>query len=96
MVTNRDTADQVKAQGFFGRITTWQPENVAAVAIRQALRGKAVIIPGLANRMIRLLGEAVPRLLVVRLIGRRWREAERAIHRASAVRADPIVSDSLV
>jgi len=35
MVTNRDTADQVEAQGFFGRITTWYPERVAAVAIRQ-------------------------------------------------------------
>jgi hypothetical protein len=85
MITNRDTADQVKAQGFFGRITTWQPENVAAVAIRQALRGRAVIIPGFANRLIRLLGEAAPRRLVVSLIGKRWREAERAI-----------VSDSIV
>jgi short-subunit dehydrogenase len=78
MVTNRETADQVEAQGFFGRITTWQPENVAAVAIRQALRGKAVIIPGLTNRVIRVLGEAVPRWLVVSLIGKRWRNAERA------------------
>ena len=79
MVTNRETADQVEAQGFLGRITTWQPENVAAVAIRQALRGRAVIIPGLTNRVIRVLGEAVPRWLIVRLIGTRWRNAERAI-----------------
>ena len=86
MVTNRDTADQVKAQGFFGRITTWQPENVADVAIRQALRGRAVIIPGLVNRAIRRLGEAAPRRLVVSLIGRRWRGAERVL-RASTERA---------
>jgi short-subunit dehydrogenase len=96
MVTNRDTADQVRAQGFFGRITTWQPENVAAVAIRQALRGKAVIIPGLTNRVIRLLSEAVPRRLVVNLIGKRWRDAERAIRGAPPMRGAPIVSDSLV
>jgi short-subunit dehydrogenase len=96
MVTNRDTADQVKAQGFFGRITTWQPENVAEVAIRQALRGRAVIIPGLANRVIRLLGQAVPRRFVVSLIGKRWRDAEQAIHAASRVRGGPVVSDSLV
>jgi short-subunit dehydrogenase len=95
MVTNRDTADQVHAQGLFGRITTWQPEDVAAVAIRQALRGRAVIIPGLANRMIRLLGEAVPRRFVVSLIGRRWRETARTI-RARAERTDPIVSDQVV
>jgi hypothetical protein len=96
MITNRDTADQVKAQGFFGRITTWQPENVAAVAIRQALRGRAVIIPGLANRLIRLLGEAAPRRLVVSLIGKRWRDAERALRHSAGGRGDPIVSDSIV
>ena len=96
MVTNRDTADQVKAQGFFGRITTWLPENVAEMAIRQALRGKAVIIPGLANRVIRLLGEAVPRRLVVNVIGKRWRSAERALRETAPVRGSPIASDSLV
>ena len=85
MVTSRETADQVKAQGFFGRITTWQPENVAEAAIRQALRGRAVIIPGLANRVIRRLGEAAPRRLVVRMIGRRWRDAERALQPAACL-----------
>jgi short-subunit dehydrogenase len=96
MVTNRDAADQVKAQGFFGRLTTWQPENVADLAIRQALRGKAVIIPGLANRVIRLLGGSAPRRLVVHAIGRRWRKAERAIHEGTPVRGGPVVSDLLV
>jgi uncharacterized protein len=79
MMTNRDTADQVNAQGFFGRVTTWRPEEVAVVALRQAARGKAVIIPGAINRAIRFVGEAVPRALVVRYIGKRWRDAERAL-----------------
>jgi uncharacterized protein len=79
MLTNRDTADQVKAQGFFGRVTTWRPEEVAVVAMRQAARGRAVIIPGLVNRVIRFVGEAVPRSLVVRVIGKRWRDAEKEI-----------------
>jgi uncharacterized protein len=79
MLTNRDTVEQVRAQGFFGRITTWRPEEVAVVALRQAARGKAVIIPGIVNRLIKLIGAAVPRSLVVRCIGRRWREAENAL-----------------
>jgi short-subunit dehydrogenase len=76
MVTNRETADQVAAQGFFGRVTTWEPERVAAVAIKQALRGRAVIIPGAANKLLRWAGQVAPRWLVVRLIGGRWRKAE--------------------
>ena len=79
MLTNRDTVEQVRAQGFFGRITTWRPEEVAVVALRQAARGKAVIIPGLVNRIIRFLGAGVPRSLVVRCIGKRWRDAEIAL-----------------
>ena len=75
MITNRETADQVEAQGFFGRITTWYPERVAAVAIRQARRGRDVIIPGAVNRLIRLVGSAAPRRLVVRVIGGRWSKA---------------------
>ncbi len=87
MVTNRDTADQVDAQGFFGRITTWYPERVAAVAIRQALRGRGVIIPGLVNRLIQWVGVRAPRLLVVRLIGGRWKKASSRVVKASRAAA---------
>ena len=92
MVTNRDTADQVEAQGFFGRITTWYPERVAAVAIRQALRGRGVIIPGLVNRLIQWVGARAPRLLVVRLIGGRWKKASSWVVKAS--RAAASVADA--
>ena len=79
MITNRDTADQVAAQGFFGRLTTMYPEAVAAVALRQALRGRDVIIPGLVNRAIRLVSTLAPRGLVVRVIGGRWKKAEETV-----------------
>ena len=77
MVTNRDTADQVDAQGFFGKITTLYPERVAAIALRQALRGRDVIIPGVVNRLIRCLSAIVPRAWVIRIIGGRWRTEAR-------------------
>jgi short-subunit dehydrogenase len=89
MVTNRDSADQVEAQGFFGRITTWYPERVAAVALRQALRGRDVIIPGAVNRLIRWASSMAPRWLVVRLIGGRWQKA--ATHVGASVAEAPTV-----
>ncbi len=85
LVTNRETARQVEAQGFFGRVTTWEPERVAALALRQAQRGKAVIIPGLINRVLRAAGAAAPRWLLVRVIGRRWRKAELALRGCAPV-----------
>jgi uncharacterized protein len=87
MMTSRETADAVRAQGLIGRITTWEPERVAAMAIRKAMRGRAIIIPGILNNIIRFVGEAVPRALVVGLIGSRWRKAEREMVRATGVPA---------
>jgi short-subunit dehydrogenase len=79
MITNRESADQVRAQGFFGRITTWYPERVAAKALRQALKGRDLIIPGAVNRILRLAGAAVPRRMAARYIGGRWRKARLAV-----------------
>jgi uncharacterized protein len=84
MMTSRETADAVRAQGLIGRITTWEPERVAAVALRQAMRGRAIIVPGILNNIIRFAGEAVPRALVVGLISNRWRKAEREMVRATS------------
>ncbi len=85
MVTNRETADQVRAQGFFGRVTTWEPERVASIALRQGARGRAVVIPGTVNRFLRWAGQAVPTWVVIRVIGGRWRKAELAISGGKAV-----------
>lgn len=79
MVTSRELADQVAAQGFFGRITTVETERVAALAVRGALRGRAVVIPGAANRVLRFVSAFVPQWIVIRVIGARWRKAERLL-----------------
>jgi uncharacterized protein len=77
LVTSRELADQVAAQGFMGRITTMETERVAAIAVRQALRGNPVIIPGTVNRILRYASSLVPRWIVIRIIGSRWRKTER-------------------
>jgi uncharacterized protein len=79
MVTNRETADQVEAQGFFGRLTTWEPERVAGIALDRAFSGKAVIIPGIFNRVLRGASSLVPRSVAVYVIGRRWKKAAEQI-----------------
>jgi uncharacterized protein len=95
MITNRETAEQVRAQGFWGRVTTWEPERVAALALTRARRGAPVIVPGVVNQVLRLVGGLAPRPLVAGLILRRWKragqalEARRAGTAASAPAAAP-------
>ena len=82
MVTNRDTADQVEAQGFFEGSPRGTRRGSPRWPFARALRGRGVIIPGLVNRLIQWVGVRAPRLLVVRLIGG-WRKASSRAVKAS-------------
>lgn len=65
----------IAAQGWPGQITTQNIGSVAAGTLDVALRGKAIYVPGVLNRLLRALGGVVPPALVARLVGRRWQAA---------------------
>jgi short-subunit dehydrogenase len=73
MPTTADCIKSIEAQGLAGLITTKNVGFVAAGAVNSALKGKAVYIPGLLNRVIWILGCLVPSSLVAKIIGMRWR-----------------------
>ncbi|NLG89048.1 MAG: SDR family NAD(P)-dependent oxidoreductase [Clostridiaceae bacterium] len=77
MPTNEKCIRSIDAQGFAGRITTKNVGYVAACTIDASLKGKAVCIPGLTNKIVRFAGSLVPSGLVSQLIGARWKEAHR-------------------
>jgi short-subunit dehydrogenase len=72
MPTNQICINSIEAQGWVGKATTMDVGRVANQTLNSALAGKAIIIPGLVNRVIRILGMLIPSSLVVRLIGWRW------------------------
>ena len=65
----------IQAQGLAGQLTTLNTGAVAAQALDAALKGKAVVIPGLFNQALQVLGGMAPASLVAGLIGLRWRAA---------------------
>jgi hypothetical protein len=73
MPTTADCIKSIEAQGLAGLITTKNVGFVAAGAVNSALKGKAVYIPGLLNRVIWILSCLVPSSLVAKVIGMRWR-----------------------
>ena len=75
MPTTPECIKAIEVQGFAGRVTTRNVGFVAAGTIDSALRGKAVHIPGLLNRMLKLAGGLVPPSLIAHLIGSRWKAA---------------------
>ena len=73
--TNRECIQAIEAQGWVGQLTTQNIGSVAAITLDYALKGRAIVIPGLFNRTLQILGGFVPTSLVANLIGHRWRAA---------------------
>jgi short-subunit dehydrogenase len=72
MPTNPDVMRAIFAQGFWGRMTTVNPDEVAYCTIRAALRGRRVVIPGGINQFIRSLSGLIPAEWTAHFLGRRW------------------------
>ncbi|MCF8247331.1 MAG: SDR family NAD(P)-dependent oxidoreductase [Saprospiraceae bacterium] len=68
MRTNADIVQRIEKLGVKGRIGLLSPEEVAAIAIRQMLGGKATIVPGFMNKLNRLLMALLPNWLKISLI----------------------------
>jgi short-subunit dehydrogenase len=75
--TTRECIAAIEAQGLMGQITTQNIGAVAADTLDAALKGKAVHVPGVVNRVLLVLGGLVPPTLIARLIGWRWGAARR-------------------
>jgi len=78
MVTTEETMDSIRAQGFWGDVTTNPMEGVARNTIDRALAGKRIYVPGMINRTLSFLGKIIPRSWVAAAIHWRWREVRRA------------------
>jgi short-subunit dehydrogenase len=66
----------IESQGILGQLTTEDIGKVAHQTIEAALRGKAIVVPGLLNQMARWLGGLVPATTVAEIVGARWRMAQ--------------------
>jgi short-subunit dehydrogenase len=60
IISNEECRKLIAAQGFIGRISCHHPEEVARYALGQTLRNRAVIIPGLLNKVARVIGVFFP------------------------------------
>ena len=73
--TRPDVIDRIKAQGFFGKLSSVSPEKVAERSIKKAEKGRAVYVPGFFNKLLRFASFFVPAGLISRIAGARWRKA---------------------
>jgi short-subunit dehydrogenase len=75
--TTEECIQAIEAQGLMGQLTTQDIGKVAAQTVEAALRGRALVIPGILNQTLHQLGGLLPPSSLVKLIGKRWRTAHR-------------------
>lgn len=87
----------IESQGMMGYLTTQNIGSVANLALNDALRGKAICIPGGLNRVLQIAGSLAPASWIAALIGWRWKAARRrqsdhSIHLPPAAAQDGFVA----
>jgi len=76
MPTTTECMRAIFVQGFWGWATTLDPQVVARQALRAALKGRGVCIPGFANQFVFALGSMVPTALKIKFVAKRWRTTQ--------------------
>jgi len=73
VLTNEDGLQRIQAQGKRSQLLLMMPEQVATIAIRDMLNGKAVIIPGRLPWWLMKMGKIVPTATKMRILERIFR-----------------------
>jgi uncharacterized protein len=77
LYTNQECIDAIEAQGIAGHLTAQSIGSVAANTLDSALRGQAIFIPGVFNRLIQVLGSLLPPAWIASFICMRWKAVRR-------------------
>ncbi|MBN2046701.1 MAG: SDR family NAD(P)-dependent oxidoreductase [Anaerolineaceae bacterium] len=85
MPTTPETMRAIFSQGFWGRMTTINPDQVAAITLRKALRGRRVVVPGWINQWIVGLSSIVPQRMKIHAVSRRWEQSRSDPLRAAQI-----------
>ena len=72
--TKKRVIESIDSQGFMGKLTTKNIGYVVHKTIQLTLRGKAVFIPGAFNRVIKMMGQILPKTIISKYIINRWKK----------------------
>jgi len=66
--TNIDSSSRIAAHGAKGKIFLVSAEKIAEISIKKLLKGKKLIIPGIMNKLLLLLGKIIPEKLKLNML----------------------------
>jgi short-subunit dehydrogenase len=75
MPTTPECIEGIEVQGLMGQLTTQNTGSVAAGTLDAALKGRAVYVPGVLNRVLRFGSSLIPPTWTAALVNQRWKAA---------------------
>lgn len=75
MPTTVECMRSMFAQGFWALATSMNPEDVARITMKAALRGRFLVIPGWINQFIHAISSLVPQSISTKYVAKRWSTA---------------------
>jgi short-subunit dehydrogenase len=79
IMTNFSVAKRIMSLGALGRMGLLSTDEIAAIAIRKTFSKKAIIIPGMANRINYLLMSLLPVEFKLRIVSREIKKETRVV-----------------
>ena len=70
--TNPEVRARIAAHGLISKLTCIDPEPAAAYALQQTLAERAIVVPGVLNKAIRILGQYAPRRAIYSVVSALW------------------------
>ena len=76
MATNKEMIESIRSMGFNGKITTLPVEKVAKCALKALKKKKAIVIPGVFNKIIYFLSKFCSPYFLAKTTGKIWKKSQ--------------------
>lgn len=76
MATTKEMQESIKSMGFNGKITTLSTEKVAKVALKALKKKKAVVVPGVTNKIICFFSKFFSMHFLAKTTGKIWKKSQ--------------------
>lgn len=76
MATNKEMIESIKSMGFNGKITTLPVKKVAKCGLKALKKKKAVVIPGLMNKIIYFFSKFCSPYFLAKTTGNIWKKSQ--------------------
>ena len=72
--TRDDIVEEIKSQGFWGKVSAKSPEFVAKKSLKAVKKNIIKYIPGFFNKLLNVIVKITPKKIVLSFIARRWKK----------------------